>query len=157
MTTKQRDPLLASEQGSSILEAVIALPFFLLLLLGAVDFGRGFYLASEVSSAAHAGAIYAVQNYSNFGNDSTGITAAAASDAPDVPGLTVSTPSWGCECSDGTSYSASCSSVPTGCSTNWVYRVTVSTSATYTPLVPWLGIPPSIPLSASATLRAGGN
>lgn len=149
--------LLRSESGSSVIEAAILAPALLLLFLGAADFGRGYYLAEEVAGAAHSGAEYAIQNPGNVASDSTGIETAAKNDAPNVPNLHVGTPTWGCECSDGTSYSASCSTVPSKCTTNWVYKVTVTASAGYTPLFPWPGIPTSIALSSSATMRSGGN
>jgi len=149
--------LLNSETGSSIIEAAVLAPVLLLLLLGAADFGRGYYLAEEVAGAAHSGAEYAIQNPGNVSSDSTGIETAAKDDAPEVPNLQVATPTWGCECSDGSSYSASCSTVPTQCATNWVYKVTVTASAGYTPLFPWPGLPTSFALSSSATMRSGGN
>lgn len=149
--------LLRSDSGSSLIEAAVLAPVLLLLLLGAADFGRGYYLAEEVAGAAHSGAEYAIQNPGNFSNNATGIETAAKDDAPDVPDLHVATPTWGCECSDGTSYSASCASVPSSCTTNWVYKITVTASAGYTPLFPWPGIPTSIALSSSATMRSGGN
>ncbi|HZZ38363.1 MAG TPA: hypothetical protein VFE06_04465 [Acidobacteriaceae bacterium] len=46
---------------------------------------------------------------------------------------------------------------PSGCAANWVYKVTVTTSTSYVPLFHWPGIPASIALSSSATLRSGGN
>lgn len=149
--------LLRSEAGSSLIEATVLAPVLLFLLLGAADFGHGYYLAEEVASAAHSGAAYAIQNPGNISSDTTGIQNAAKSDAPNVTGLTIATPVWGCECSDGSSFSAKCASVPSGCSANWVYKVTVTASATYTLLFPWPGLPSSIPLSSSATMRAGGN
>lgn len=151
-----RDKLLDSESGSSLIEAAVLAPVLLLLLLGAADFGRGYYLAEEVAGAAHSGAEYAIQNPGNFSNDSTGIETAAKNDAPDVSNLRVAAPSWGCECSDGSSYSASCAAVPSGCTSNWVYKVTVTASAGYSPLFHWPGLPTSIALSSSATMRSGG-
>ena len=156
MKLTARIDFLRSEEASSLVEMAVLLPLLLLLLLGAVDFGRGYYLASEVASAAHAGAEFAVQNADNISGESTSITNAAKSDAPDVPGISVAAPVWGCECSDGTSYSANCATMPTGCSANWVYKVTITASATYTPMFAWPGIPSTIALSSSATMRSGG-
>ncbi len=141
-----------AESGSSLVETAVLLPFLLLLLVGAIDFGRGYYLAIQVAGASQAAAEYGSQNITDF----AGIQTAARNDAPNVPGLAVSTPSYGCECSDGTAYSANCTSYPT-CTNNVVYRVAVTTSATYTPLLRWPGIPESIPLSSSAAMRGGAN
>ena len=152
-----RNRLLRSESGSSIIEAAVLTPVLLLLLLGAADFGHGYYVAEEVAAAAHSGAAYAIQNPGRLSSDSAGIKTAAKNDAANVTNLTVSTPDWGCECSDGSSYSASCASVPSSCTANWVYKVTVTASTNYAPLFPWPGIPSSIALSSSATMRSGGN
>jgi Flp pilus assembly protein TadG len=149
--------LLRCDNGSSMIEGAVLSPVLLMLLLGAADFGRGYYLAEEVASAAHAGAEYAIQNPGRISSDTTGIETAAKVDAANVANLNVATPTWGCECSDGSSWSAKCSSVPSGCATNWVYKVTVTASTNYAPLFPWLGIPSSIALSSSATMRSGGS
>jgi Flp pilus assembly protein TadG len=93
-----------SEQGSSLIETALLIPFLLLLLLGAVDFGRAFYMAIELAGAAQAGATYGVLKPT----DIAGMRAAAASDASEISNLRVSNSEYGCECSDGTSYSASC-------------------------------------------------
>ena len=143
---------LCRDDGGSLVELSLTLPLFFLLLFGAVDFGRAYYLAMEIAGAAHAGAEYGAQNPT----DTAGMQAAATADAPDVPGLTVTMPSYGCECSDGTSFSANCTTTPM-CTTNVVYRVTVSVSATYKPIIPWPEIPSSMILSNSATMRSGGS
>lgn len=141
-----------NDNGSSLVELSLVAPFLILLLLGAVDFGRAYFLGMEVAGAAHAGAEYGAQNPT----DTTGIRTAATNDAPDVPNLTIATPTYGCECSDGTSYSASCSTTPT-CSSNVVYRVKVTATATYSPWFPWPGIPSSMTLTNSAIMRSGGS
>lgn len=145
-----RISLLQDERGASLVELAVILPLFLLLLAGAVDFGRAYFLAVEIAGAARAGAEYGAQNPT----DTAGITKAVQVDAPDVAGLSVGTPSYGCECSDGTSFSSSCAAKPT-CTYNVVYRVTVTVSATYTPIFPWPKIPSSMALSSTATMRSG--
>jgi Flp pilus assembly protein TadG len=142
-----------SECGSSLVELAFLSPLLMLLLLGLVDFGRAYLIASELASAAHAGAVYG----SGSPTDSSGIQNAATNDATGIAGLAVATPTWGCECSDGTSYAASCSSTPTCTGNNVVYRVKVTVTATYHPWSPWPGVPSSIPLSRAATMRSGGS
>jgi Flp pilus assembly protein TadG len=148
---REAKQLCLQQQGSSLVELALVTPVLLMLLLGAVDVGRAYYLSMEVVGAAHAGAAYGVVKPS----DSTGIQAAAAADASDVPSLTVGTPTYGCECSDGSSYSASCTTTPS-CVTNVVYRVSVTASATYKTWFPWPGIPSTFNLSSSASMRSGG-
>jgi len=138
-----------SEQGTSLVETAMLIFLLVLLLAGTIDFGRIYFLGNEVAGAAQAGAVYGSQNIT----DTTGMTNAAKDDAPDVSGLMV-TPSWGCECSDGSQASASCATTPTGCSANVVYYATVTASATYTTLFPWKGIPSSITIARSATMRS---
>lgn len=138
------------EEGSSLAELALLMPFFALLLFGAIDFGRAYFVAIEVSGAAHAGADYGSQNW----GDTSGIRSAAINDAPDVPSMTVSATTYGCECSDGSASSTSCTTVPT-CSAGVVNWVKVQTSATYTPLFPWPGIPSSMSITQSAQMRAG--
>jgi len=148
--------LLGDQKGASLVELAAVLPLFLLILFGAVDFGRAYFLANEIAGAAHAAAEYGAQNPT----DTTGISKAATADAPDVPSLLVGTPTYGCECSDGTSFSANCSASPT-CTYNVVYRVSVTVSANYTPLFPflwkWGGVPSSISLSSTAVMRSGNS
>jgi Flp pilus assembly protein TadG len=141
--------ILRSEQGTSLIETALLVPSLLMVMVGAIDFGRAYYLANEIAGAAQAGAVYGSQNIT----DTTGITNTATDNAPDVSGLNV-TPSWGCECSDGTKASTSCSSTPTGCSANVVYYATVTASATYTPIFPWKGISSSISIARSSTMRS---
>lgn len=144
----ERLNIASSEAGNSLVEVALFLPLLFLLLMGVVDFGRVYYLANEVAGAAHAGAVYGSQDII----DTTGMQNAAKLDAPDVSGLTA-TPSWGCECSDGSNASASCIRIPT-CSVNVVYYATVTASATYKPIMPWKGIGSSFTITRSATMRS---
>jgi Flp pilus assembly protein TadG len=135
--------------GSSIIETALLMPILLLILAAAVDFGGAYYFAVEVSSAAEAGAIYGTQN----SVDTAGMIAAAKLDAADVTSL-AAVATYGCECSDGTSVVASCGTAPT-CAFNVVNYVEVNTSATYTSLLNYPGIPTSIAVTGKSRLRAG--
>lgn len=152
MKRTKRLHLLHDERGASLVEMAVILPLFLLLLFGAVDFGRAYYMAVEVAGAAHAAAEYGAENPT----DTTGMKTVAQDDAPNVPNLSVGTPTYGCECSDGTSFTTNCSSTPT-CTHNVVYRVSVTVSATYSPLFPWPKIPSSLTLSSTAVMRSGNS
>jgi len=148
-----------ANDGAAMLELALVMPVLLALVFGAADLGRAYFWGLEVTNAAHAGAEYGAINFSTPANITTAyVTAAATQSAPNVTGLTVSTPAWGCECSDGSSYTASCTTTPTCTATgtrgsNVVYRIKVTTSATYTTLIPWPGIPSSINFSSTATMR----
>lgn len=153
MKRRNLSDLQHSEHGASLVEFAILLPLFMLLLLGAVDCGRAFYLSTEVVGAAQAAAVYGSQNPT----DTTGMTNAAMYDAPAVTNLSVSNVTYGCECSDGTLYSASCAAIPSCKTTTEVYRVNVTVTGTYTPLFPWPGVPSSMTLSSSASMRSAGS
>lgn len=152
---KRLRELCSTNHGSALIELALITPALTLLLVGAVDFGRAAYVGIEAQNAAHAGAEYGSLNPSN----TAGITAAAQQSAPNLSNLTVSAPTWGCECSDGSSYSANCSPTPvcTADSTrgsNVVHRVQVKTKAVYSPMVSWPGISSSsITFTGEATLR----
>jgi Flp pilus assembly protein TadG len=141
------------EEGTSLVELAILAPMFLLLLVGAIDFGRAYYLSVELAGAAHAAALYGSENPT----DTAGMKTTAEDDAPDVPDLSVGTPTYGCECADGSGYSANCQTAPTCASNNEVYRVNVTVTATYNTLLPWPGIPSSMSFSSTASIRSAGS
>ncbi len=144
--------LLSAEHGASLLELAMVMPLLLLLLMGAVDFGRAYYLAQEIGGAAHAGAEYGAI----YPTDTTGMRTAALNDAANVPGVSVSVPTYGCECSDtSTTANTNCTST-LSCSSNAniVYWVKVKVSATYKTWFPWPGIPSSMTLSRTAVMRS---
>lgn len=146
-----------TQRGANMLEFAFIVPVILLLAIGAVDFGRAYYLGIEVAGAARAGAQYGAQNQGT-GADTTGMIAAAKASAADVTTWTSGFPtaSWGCMCSDGTSQNASCTSTPScGSGLQVVNYVTVNTKASYVPLIPWPGVPNPITMSNSVTYQSG--
>jgi len=117
-----------SESGQSLVEFAVLGSLFVVILLGAVEFGLIAYDSIEVSNAALAGAQYGELNSVNA-SDTTGIANAAIAAAPDVSSLHV-TSSRSCICSDGTASTCSVGD----CSTSHIEaQVTVNTSATITP------------------------
>ncbi len=139
--------ILREEHASSLIECALMLPFLVLLLVGAVDFGRAWYINLEVASAAEAGALYGTQ----YPTDTSGMKAAALLDAPDVTSLS-STATYGNECSDGTSVTPLYTSPPT-CAVNSVEYVEVITSATYSPILAYPGIASSITMGYKSHMR----
>jgi Flp pilus assembly protein TadG len=139
----------ARQSGSSILETALISPILLLVLVGAIDFGRGYYAALEVSSAAEAGALYGIQNPS----DVSGMIKAATLDAADII-LVTPTAFYGCECSDGTAVTPNCGTAPTCSLINVVNYVEVDTSAIYKPILSYPGFTSSLTLHGKARLRA---
>jgi len=155
MKRRSRFNLLRGEHGASLLELALLLPLFLLLILGAVDFGRAFYLSIEVAGAARAAAVYGARNPT----DITGMENAANKDAPNVT-LSFPTATYGCECPYGTTstyIAAPCASKPASCTNTWVYRVDVTVQGTYKTLFPWPKIPSSMTLTSAASMRSAGS
>lgn len=140
--------MLRNENGSQLIEFSLVLPIFLIMVAGAVDFGRAYFVAIEVSAAAEAGATYGLKNPT----DTAGMQSAASLDAPDLAGLT-SMASYGSECSDGTSAVAGSGSTPS-CTADVVQYVEVDTSAIYKPFMNYPGLPSKFTLTGKARMRA---
>ena len=144
-----------NESGQSLVETAFTVSLLVLLLAAAADFGRAFYKNIEVKGAARAGASYGVTDP----GDTTGMQNAAKAAAGDIASDSKfsATASWGCEC-----YSGSTPTIPgpnscttPSCAENVVDYVSVTVSDQYTPLFPWPGIPSTIPMSSTVTMRAG--
>ena len=140
--------LFRDQSGSSLIELAMLASLFVLLLAGSVDLGQACYVAVELSGAANAGAEYGTQHPS----DTSGMQAAASLNAANLTGLS-SSAAWGCECSDGTHASASCTTTPS-CSATLVKYVAVTTALTYKPTLNFPGVSSSLTLKGSARLRA---
>ncbi len=146
-----RQTFLREQLGSSLMETAVVLPLLVLLLVGSVDYGRGFYTAIEVSSAAESAAMYGTTNPT----DVAGIASMAKLDAKDIATLNV-TASYGCECADGSGAVVSCLTAVV-CSDNAIRYVDVSTSTLYTPIIPYPLIPSSFTLSGHSRMRMSSN
>jgi Flp pilus assembly protein TadG len=149
------------ESGQSLLEVALVTPLVLALALGAIELGRYAYVAILVSGAARAGAAYGGQNLVQS-VDAAGIRQAADNDfqnnGQNVSKLIVSsTASCGCD-SNGTITSASCNAQTNAnagsCNTgHWVVMVTVEAKGTFNSLFNYPGLPKSITVDRTATLR----
>lgn len=144
--------ILQGSEGASFVELALILPIFLLVFVPAVDIGRAIYVSIEVASAAQAGAAYGVQNPT----DVSGMQSASKSGASNISGVTA-TATYGCECSDGSSASASCGTVPTSCTYNYVNYVDIVATAPYATTFGYPGLPSSMNISREIRLRVGGN
>jgi len=127
-----------SQRGASLVELIVMVPFLMLLLLGVIDFGRGFYFSIEVVNAARAGAQYGSQNTVTM-LDNAGMKTAAKNEAPDISTACTGNP--GTTCWAGTFPQAtSASELASGGSAHTVNYVKVTTKATYTPMINWPGL-----------------
>lgn len=140
-----------ADGGAAVLEFAIAAPILIYLLIGLVDVGRYMYFGIVAAHGARAGAQYGAQSVQTA-QDTVGITNAVVKDADAVPGITVATPVISCQGSSGT---------PGQCTQNGtmtagaIYYITVNVSGTFTPLVMYPGIPSSVPITATTTMRLG--
>jgi Flp pilus assembly protein TadG len=157
---KGRRMLLCSE-GQSLLEFAVLLPILLLLALGVIEVGRFAYIAILVGNAARAGVAYGAQSSITAG-DTNGIVQAAVNDfknnGPGVGSLNV-TSQWNnnCGCDNGgTIIATSCTTAcPVG--EHLVVSLSVTASGTFSSIFTYPGIPSSISISRTATLRIGGD
>lgn len=142
--------VLNSERGQALVETSFSTSFILILILGAADLARMSYIAIEVANAAKAAVQYGAQNTASASNTAS-IQAAAASDAADLSGLNT-TVSVGGMCSNGNSCTGTGGScLATDCSTSHIEVVlTVSTSATYSPMIHGLGLPSTFTMHGHA-------
>ena len=140
-------------RGQSLVELALTLPVLGILLIGTIDFARVYYAAMAIDQAARAGAAYGAQSVAASGDDA-GMAQAALSAAnldltPAVTAASVHATHW-CACADGTQ--VSCAS---GTCTEGVPRVYVSVEVdrTFQTLFPYPGIPSTVRLNRTATLR----
>jgi Flp pilus assembly protein TadG len=153
--------LLRSQSGQSLVEVALLTPLLLALLIGGIELGRYAYISILVGNAARAGAAYGAQSLPQS-VDTADIKTAADNDfknnGQNVNTLTVtSTTSCGCD-SGGTTTSAVCSttsnpSAGTCAAGHWVVMVSVTASGTYNSLFSYPGIPSSISVSKTSTMR----
>jgi Flp pilus assembly protein TadG len=149
-----------SQTGQTLLEVALLTPLLLFLLLGIIEIGRYAYIAILVGNAARAGAGYGSQCLPQS-VDAAGITTAADNDfqnnGQSTSLLQVSS-SVACGCdSAGSLTSAACTGGGAGtCGTgHWVVQVSVTASGTFNSLFNYPGIPTSITISRTSTMRVG--
>ena len=73
----------SSGRGQSLVELALTAPILIMLMLGAVDFGRVYFAQVSVTNAAQNGAAYASQSATNAAN-LPGIKTAATADTSDL-------------------------------------------------------------------------
>ncbi len=136
-------------RGQSAVELGIAVPVLALMLVAAADFGRVFFAGIEVNNAARAGAQYGSQTVITAA-DIDGMKAAAATDGSNIPSLTATASLCTCETPRG-----SVAACPDSyCEANAAATfVEVDTSAPFTTIVNYPGIPHSMTLTGKAVMQ----
>jgi Flp pilus assembly protein TadG len=158
----QAPGILLSPSGQSLLEVALLTPILLALLLGVIELGRYAYFSILVGNAARAGAAYGAQNLV-VSVDIPGIQTAADNDFQNNGQITsnllvIPSTSCGCDSNGSVTPASSCSTAadPTAgtcTSGHWVVMVSVTASGTINPLFNYPGIPKSLTVSNTATLR----
>jgi len=145
----------SSQSGQSLIEVALLTPLLLLLLLGVIDLGRYAYDAILVGNAARAAVAYGARD-GTAAVDLTAITAAACQDfaGSNACGLTV-TKAYLCQCDNGGTIGAgiSCTTQTCPSPSHEVTSLQVTASDNFSPLVNYPGIPTTMNVSRTATMR----
>ena len=164
--------ILRRQSGQTLLEVALLTPLLLLMLLGVIEMGRYAYKGILVGNAARAGAAYGAQSLPqsacspssacaicdaaslDFQGSNVPCTGGTQSTGPNGTITITTSNSCGCD-SSGTIAPAAC--VGTGAGTcvsgHWVVMVSVTASGTFSALFSYPGIPPSIAISRTCTMR----
>ncbi|MBV9333926.1 MAG: pilus assembly protein [Candidatus Eremiobacteraeota bacterium] len=137
------------DSGTSLIEFALTAPLMCLLLIGIIEIGRFTFFAILASSAARAGAQYASQNLGTAIN-SAQIQSAAKQDGQNLPNWIVTATAL---CSTNGAAPVPCNAAGTAPPQNVVYFVKVQVAGTFTSLLTYPGLPPSVPVSGSAVMR----
>ena len=155
-----------------MLELALVTPLVLALAIGVIELGRYAYIGILVGNAARAGAAYGAQSLPQSA-DTAGIQTAAQNDYQSngqkvcnpngTPPVTTScltvTSSTSCGCdSAGTITAAGCTtavnpSAGTCATGHWVVNVSVTASGTFNSIFSYPGIPQSVAVSRTSTMR----
>jgi len=140
------------ERGAALVELALASPILVVLIVGIVDFARIFYLGLQVTDAARAGAQYGSSPSIPFiaGTVQTKAQTASPQSAP-----TISAPTETCACVNDTTAPATLTSAActSACANHRTVFVTVTASKDFSPVMRFPGIPSTITISRTVTLR----
>jgi Flp pilus assembly protein TadG len=147
--------ILRNESGQSLVETAFVAPILVLLLVGAIDFGRFAYDGILVANGARAGVQYATQTGTTAEN-ATAVQSAATTDVDSI--ALTATPTVSYECAKGTSTPTAvvCTEAQSAAGYHTITLVAVAVVPT-TAFAPWIaypGLPSSIPVSSTATMQA---
>jgi len=141
-----------ADSGSAFLEMALLTPLLVTLLIGVIELGRYAYFSILVANAARAGAQYGAQNLGTAA-DTTGIKNAASQDGQSLAALTISS-AQKCGCT-GSTLSGTCPATNCTSPAHPLVYVKVTVTATFNSLFNYPGIPKTISLSSTDTMRVG--
>ena len=145
------------DAGTSMVEFAFTAPILIFLLIGLIELGRFAFFAILAASAARAGAQYGAQDLVTA-FDTAGITNAAVQDGQNLPNWSPTnggqvTVNQLCSVSGGALHSCASVENSTTAPVNTVYYVQVQVTGQFSSLLNYPGIPSSIPITGSATIR----
>lgn len=141
-----------SEEGQALVETAVSMSLLVLMMLGAVEFGRLGFAAIEINNAAKAAAQYGSQDHGKA-IDQSGMLLAAQSEFVTPTAVSLTSPSgtngYTCNCADtGTTVSCTNNSVSSPVCPGSYPEVTVSVQVqtSFDPLIHLPGLPTSYTL-----------
>ena len=137
------------DEGSALVEFSLTMPAVVLFCLATISFALVVQQDIALTDAVAAGTKYGANGH---GSDLAGMQSAATTAASGVSGLVVTAAKY-CSCSPGGS-AVSCATTCYPYPITPAQYVTVSATAPAPLLFALTGLPSSLPLSASSTLRA---
>lgn len=136
-------------KGAAAIEFAVVAAMLLLLMVGAADYGMGFYRKMQVQNAAQAGAQYAMLR--GFSPSSIMAAVTNATSFSEVTATPAPSQFCGCPTSIGVAIAA-CDSTCAGGLVAGTY-VTVSAQGTYNTLLSYPLIPDSFTFASNSTVR----
>jgi Flp pilus assembly protein TadG len=148
--------LRSSQRGSAFVELAVAIPLLAVVLFAVADFARAYYVGMELTNAARAGAQYGSKS-TVFNAAATASAAQAA--APSIAPYTTPTVEQVCTCTSNSPSSHpfpthSCTSTCASSSDHLLVYTHVVAQKTFTTITRIPGIPSSVVMTRSATMRA---
>jgi Flp pilus assembly protein TadG len=145
-----------NEAGSALVELAVSLPLLLLIFFGTADFARVIYLGNALTNAARAGAQFgSVSKTSASASNISNIQSTAQAAFPSAQPITavVLTPECFCETEDAVATLTLCSVTTCTGGRHFTTYVTVTTTATFSRVTPFPGIPSTVAMSRTARMR----
>ncbi|HXS77435.1 MAG TPA: TadE/TadG family type IV pilus assembly protein [Terracidiphilus sp.] len=148
--------LRGKEEGQALVETALSMSLFVVLMLGAVEFGRLGFAAIEVNNAAKAAAQYGSQDHARA-LDQSGMLQAARSEFVNPSALSMTSPSgttgYACNCaSDGSTVNCTANDPksPVCPGSYSEVTVTVQVQTSFNPLIHVPGLPATYNLVGTA-------
>lgn len=147
--SRRHGACLGDRRGVAAVELALLSPILIVLTTSIVDFGLAIHTRTQVQSAAQAGADYAMLHDFDVNKITNAVTSATTNS-----GIAASPPPvQACGCPSGTSIGAATCGAQCPNGDNAGTFVTVSTTGSYSTILPYPGIPASFTFTALTEVR----